>query len=168
MPKVLADGRIRLTFLTTKPVDPRKPTVAELNAGKTISLRIMKSDYKLGATGSETINETELCNVGTGKSFGATNYDGSVTVFRYLDPTTGKSLPGEDEAWDLLNTKGAQFWAYERENAEHDVAWAEGQEVDGYHVVADTAQKPSSREGYIKRTVPLGVLAAYEGAKVAA
>lgn len=168
MPKTLADGRIRVTVMTLKPANPRKPTVAELAAGKVISRKIMKSDYKLGATGDAEITETELCNKGAGKAFGETSYEGSVTPFRYLDPTTGKPITQEDDAWALLKTKGTELWFAEREGPDHDDADAEGQEVDVYHVVTSTPQKPSSREGYIKRTVQLGVLAAYEGSTIGA
>ena len=66
MPKVLADGRIKLVALTTAPVDPAAPTVSELDAGIDISCKVMHSDYSLGPTDSDTMDEKELCALGNG------------------------------------------------------------------------------------------------------
>ena len=162
MPKTLADGRTKLVALTAAPADPEAPTVAELTAGVDLSCKILKSDYRLSATGSDTINEAELCSTGNAVTYGASNYEGTVTVFRYLD-ATGAPETGEDDAWDALKAKGTTLWLVEREGPEYDSAWAAGDEVDVYEVVTDSPQKPTDRTGFIKRTVPLGVQRHYEG-----
>jgi len=163
MPKTLADQKIRLVFMTVRPADPKNPTVQELEAGVDLSCSIMKSDYQLGPTGDQTISEAALCEPGAGNDLGATDYAGSVTVFRMLDDT-GKADLEEDVAFQALKIKGTQGWIAEREGPRYDVPWESGQEVEVYQVTTGSAQKPSDRSaGYIKRTIPLGVQNAWTG-----
>ncbi len=100
MPKTLADGRILLTALTTPPANIAAITGAELASGKKISCRIMKSDYTLGPTGSDTVDETEMCKLGKGQAFGQSNYSGTITVFRYLDDV-GVAVVVDDFAFEM-------------------------------------------------------------------
>lgn len=167
MPKTLADARIKLTALTTKPANPLAPTVTELNAGIDLSCRINKSDYRLSATSSDTNGDQELCAEGNAVTFGASNYEGSLTPFRYLD-ATGKSDSTNDVAWTTLKAKGTELWLYERVGPKYDVTWATGDIADHYHVITDNPQAPSDMTGYIKRVVPLGVQDAAMGIVVAA
>ena len=167
MPKTLADGRIKLTVLTQKPKDLRAPTVDELKKGLEGSCQVLKSDYKLGATASETINEPALCTASNATVFGASNYGGSVSPF-ILKDEHGKTLADEATVWEALRTKGTTLWLVEREGPEYDKDYEVGDEIDIYEVVTDTPQKPSDRTGYIKRTIPLGVQNAYENVKVVA
>ena len=167
MPKTLADQKIRLTFLTTRPVDPTAPTVTELDAGVDLSCSIMKSDYQLGATGDQTISEAALCEPGAGNDMGATDYAASVTVFRMLDDE-GKADLEEDTGFQALKVKGTKGWLVEREGPRYDVDWADGQEVETYEVTTGSVQKPSDRSaGYIKRTIPMGVQNAWTTGVVA-
>lgn len=167
MPKTLADGRIALVALTTAPAKLDAPTAAELNAGTRLECRINKSDYVLGATGSSTIEEQELCKIGEAKDWGAASYEGSVTPFRYLT-ADGLADTANDIAWDLLKKKGTRLWLVEREGPAADEQFKAGQEVSVYEVNTDSPQKPSDRTtGYIKRVVPLAVLDARENVKVA-
>lgn len=167
MPAVIADGRIKLTALVAKPKNPAKPTAAELTAGVDLQEKVLKSDYRLSATASDTVNDAVLAATGNAVTFGSSNYEGSVTPLRYLDEN-GKSVAEEDDAWALLKTKGTTMWLAEREGPQHDKAWEAGDEVSVYEVVTDDPQKPSERTGYIKRVVPLGVQRAWENGTVGA
>lgn len=168
MPKTLADGRILLTVLTTKPKNLAAITLAELNAGKKISCRVMKSDYQLGATGNSEITEQEMCKRGEGKAPGPASYEGSLTVFRYLDEA-GKPIVEDDIAWDLLKELGTELWFVEREGPEESKQWESDDIYDVYEGITNTPTKPSDRfSGYIKRTVKLSITDAKEGAKVVA
>lgn len=160
MPKSLADGRIKLVALTTAPANPAAPTPTELNAGIDLSCRILKSDYRLSAVASDTVAEAELCSEGNAVVYGASNYEGSVTPFRYLTDE-GKADAANDVAWDTLKEKGTPLWLYEREGPEYTVPFATGDEVEGYEVITDNPQKPSDRSGFTKRVVPLGVQRAW-------
>ena len=90
MPKTLADARTRLIILLTKPANPRSILLSELTAGIDASCKILKSDYRLSPTASDTVTDAELCAEGNAVTFGASNYEGSISPFIYLDDT-GKS-----------------------------------------------------------------------------
>ena len=168
MPKALADGRILLTALTTPPKDIKNIKLEDIKAGKKISCRILKSDYQLGASGSDTVEETELCKIGKGQAAGLTTYEGQLTIFRYLD-NAGKAVQDEDFAFELFKAKGTELVLVEREGPEESKEWAEGDEYSAYLVTTDAMQKPSDRtSGYIKRTVPLKVSDAAEDRKIVA
>lgn len=166
MPKTLADGRTRLVALLTEPAIPGAPTVAELTAGTDLSCSVLKSDYRLSPVASDTVADTELCAEGNAVVYGASNYEGTITPFRYLDPD-GQPDATDDEPYDTLRTKGTYLWLVEREGPKYDVPFAAGDEVEVYEVVTDNPQKPSDRAGYIKRTIPLGVQRAWLDAVVA-
>ena len=167
MPKTLADARTRLAILTTKPANLSAPTTTELLAGIDASCKILKSDYRLSATASDTVADSELCSEGNAVTFGASNYEGSVTPFWYLDED-GQTVVLEDAVYQALKEKGTELWFVEREGPHYTEAWAVGDRVEVYEVVTDNPQKPSDRAGYIKRVVPLGVQNAVLDAVVAA
>lgn len=160
--KTLADGRITLWALTTKPKDITKPAAEEIKNGKKISCRIMKSDYALGADSDAEITEQEMCKKGEGKAPGPTSYAGNITVFRYLDDA-GKPVTADDFVWDLIKAKGATIWLVEREGPVESKEIEVGDIVSVYEVVLGTPTKPSDRfAGYIKRTAKLNVMDAAE------
>lgn len=168
MPKSLADGRVKVSALSTKPANPFAPTVAELGAGVDISCRILSSDYLLGSTDSDKIPEKELCKEGNANAIGASNYQAAVTPFRYFDETTKRAHATEDEVYQLLKAKGTTLYLYERNTAKKSTdAWAVGDEVDGFEIVTDNPQKPSDMGGYIKRRVPMEVQSAWLNGTVA-
>lgn len=167
MPKTLADGRIRFRILTTAPANPAAATAAEINAGLVAECRVLKSDFRLSAVASDSIGDTELCSEGNATAFGASNYEGNMTPFRYLDEA-GDADPAGDVVWEAVKEKGTTFWAVVSEGKPHSTDFATGDEYDLYEVITDTPQKPTDRSGYIKRVVPLGVQRAYENKIVAA
>ena len=159
MPKSLADAGIQLPTLTTKPVNVKAAKVSELTAAGVVNLMcfVNKSDYKLGATGNDSVDEIEACKKGKGNAPGPATYEGSVTPFWYLD-ASGKPIVEEMKGWDLLKQDGATLYLFEFEptSAGDTIVAADGYEY--YEVVTGTAQPPSDRfSGYIKRTVPLFV-----------
>ena len=166
--KTLADGRITLWALTTKPSSIAAPAVSEINAGKKISCHIMKSDYALGADSDTEITEQEMCKTGEGKAPGPTSYAGNMTVFRYLDEA-GKPVAADDFVWDLIKKKGTTIWLVEREGPVESKEIAADDIVSVYEVVLGTPTKPSDRfAGYIKRTAKLNIMDAAEDVKVLA
>lgn len=175
MPKSLADGRIKISIMTAKPVDPYKTTVAELNAGIDAACRIVSTDYNLGATASETVNEKALCQEGNATTPTTSNYEGSFTVFRYFDPVTGKAEsaatgPGGDvgdAVFQALKMKGSRVWIAQRFTSKKSTdAWAAGDEIEVFEVVTDNPQSAGA-EGYIKKKISLFVQDAWLNGEVA-
>ena len=56
MPKTIAEERIKVVALTTKPANIYAPKIAELAAGKDLSCKILFSDFRLSPTASDTVN----------------------------------------------------------------------------------------------------------------
>lgn len=156
MPLTLADGRQRVTVLTEEPADVKAITVAELAAGIYGGRNLNKPDYRLSATASDTVPDQPLEHMGNATTFGASNFEGTATVLRYLD-ATGKPETEGDELWEAMKVKGTRLWFVEREGPLATEDWAVGDEYEVFEVVTDEPQKPSDRAGYIKRTIPLGV-----------
>lgn len=168
MPLTLADGRIKLTVLTDIPEDLSAITVTELTAGLEAECKINKPDYRLSAVASDTVPDQPLCAEGNAVTFGNSNYEGTVTVLRFLDET-GAPEVAEDDLWETLRTKGTQLVFVERIGPKGSVDWAAGDEYEAYHVITDNPQKPTDRAGYVKSIVPLGVQnAVLDGVVVAA
>ena len=156
MPLTLADARTKLTVLTTKPADLSAITVTELTAGISAEARINKPDYRLSPTASDTVPDQPLNSEGNATTFGNSNYDGSITVLRFLD-SAGKGETTNDVLWDTMRTKGTDLWLVERTGPKASVAWTAADEYEVYEVITDNPQKPSDRAGYVKSVVPLGV-----------
>ena len=153
MPKSLADGKIKLTLFTAPLEDF---DAAALNTGVDIECNILKSDFRLSATTSETVDDTELCADGNAVVFGASNYEGNMTVFRYFK-SDGSVDAAADTLWAAAKEKGSHLYLAMRENGrDHEAEWINGDEGEYWHVITDEPQMPSDRGGYIKRTIPLG------------
>ena len=167
MPAMLADGRLRLRLLSEKPADPRAVTAAEANAGEKLECRILKSDYRLSPTASDTVPDTLLCAEGNAVTFGASNYEGSITPVRMLDED-GLADPDNDVAWDAAKKKGPKLWLLESEGRAHEEDFETGDEYSLYEADTDNPQAPTDRTGWIKRTVPLGVQNAWLDHKIVA
>ena len=156
MPKTIAEERIKLTALTTKPAEPLAPTPAELNAGVELSCKVLFSDFRLSPTASDTVNEPALCENGNSTAPGKSNYEGNITVFRFLDDD-GKPVVAEDDGWELVKEKGTELFLYKRIGPKFSQAWAAADKAEYFHALTDLPQDPTDLTGYIKKTVPLFV-----------
>src|SRR5690606_631536 len=103
MPKQISDERIALVLLDTPPADPDNITVAEFDAGTHLECRIM--DYRLSPAASDTVQMGELCTATNAQVPTRSNYEGTVTVLRYLD-ASGLADSGHDMAWQPLRQRG--------------------------------------------------------------
>lgn len=156
MPKTIADERIKLVALTTKPVDLNSIPVATLTAAVDLSCSVLMSDFRLTAVASDTVNEPALCEGGNSSAPGRSNYEGTVTPFRYLD-AEGLPEATNDEAFELMREKGTELWLVKRIGPKFDEPFATGQEVEVFHVFTDNPQDPTEFTGYIKKVVPMFV-----------
>lgn len=159
MPKQISDEHVALRALPEPPVNPKAITVEEWAAGVPLECRIM--DYRLSATASDAVPSGDLCEGTNAQAPGRSNYEGNVTVNRYLT-AAGLADAANDIAWVTFKEKGTTLHLVEREGPEHDAAGAAGQEVSYYEVITDNPSKPSDRGGFIRREVPLMVQRAAE------
>lgn len=163
MPRSLAEGHTKIAILTAKPANLAAPTVAELNAGIDASCRILASDFTFGAAASNSVDDKALCSTNNAKTFGASNYEAGLTLFRYFDATTKNAHATEDSLFTALKTKGVTFWVYARETAKLSTdAWAQSDEIYlGAEVINDVPQTVE-KTGFVKRRIPMEVQLAYD------
>lgn len=168
--RVLADGRIKFTVLTTKPVNPAAPTITELNAAGALDLscKVLADNFNFGATDSDKINEKALCTVNNANSLGASNFVLGFTMWRYA-ATAGGWDATDDAAFEALRVKGTTFWAYGRLTEKlATAAWAAADEIFlGVEAVTDTPQR-SEGGGFVKYRIPCEVQAGYPFIEAAA
>ena len=153
--KTLADGNTRVFMLATKPVDINAIKLSELTAPavRMISCNILASDFDLGPTGSETIDEKALCAKGNAQVFGLTNYGGGMTVFRFLDPATGLPDATDDYLWAAVKNKGTTIHLVVIEDGKAATATpVVGEEYSYYEMLTDDPVR-GDRTGYIKNRI---------------
>lgn len=155
MPKTIAEERIKLVALTTKPANVYAPKVSELAAGKDLSCSVLFSDFRLSPTASDTVSEPALCEGGNSSVPTKSNFEGNVSVFRFIDPLTGAAVAVEDFAWSLSKEKGTELHLYKRIGPKFSAPFAANQDVEYYHALTDEPQDPSDFGGYIKKVIPL-------------
>ena len=129
MPKTIAEERIKLVALTTKPANPYAPKVSELAAGKDLSCSVLFSDFRLSPTASDTVSEPALCEGGNSSVPTKSNFEGNVSIFRFIDPLTGAPITAEDFAWTLAKEKGTELHLYKRIGPKFSAAFAADQDV---------------------------------------
>ncbi|GAA2237726.1 hypothetical protein GCM10010401_07410 [Rarobacter faecitabidus] len=157
--KTLADGNPRVKILPAKPVDKNAITLTEANAAtaKYASSRILFSDFDLGPTGSETVDEKPLDATGNAQSFGLSNYGGGFTVLRFFDPATKIADDDDDWLYELVKEKGTVLHVYVRDTAKLATEVdAVGDEYSYYEVIVDDLVR-GDRTGYIKYRVACAV-----------
>lgn len=157
MPKTLAEGRTKLSFLAAKPTNPAAMTVAQANAGIDFSCAVLASDYRLSPTDSDRIDGMKaLCDEGNVRAMGSSNYEAGMSFFRFLT-TGGASDTPNDTAFTTFTGKGVTGYFAERVGKKSTDPWAAGDLYDLYEVVADNPQKPQDQAGYIRFRQPFEV-----------
>lgn len=157
MPRSLFEGNIRVDALATAPADAEAISVAsDLTGAVALSKAIMRAGFRLSPSGSDTLNEATLEDAGNAVDYGSSNFDASMTLFRYLD-ASGKSDATQDIAYELFTGKGIFLWLVKRVGPSAKTPLAVGDVVDLYPVVTDDPQDPTDLTGYVKFVQPLGV-----------
>src|SRR5690606_41634403 len=113
MPRVLADGKIKFTILTSAPADPAAPTASELNEGIDLSCKVLSSDFNWTATDSDRIAEKALCDEGNANAIGPSNYSVGFTLWRYYLAEGGIDASA-DAGFAAVKEKGTTLWGYAR------------------------------------------------------
>lgn len=143
-------------LLTTEPADLTAVTATEANAGIRAEC-FLTTDSRISASGSTTTQEAAICDGAVAAIPVDRQFEGSLTVFRDLDPATGQPAASGDEVFQALSEFGTTLWVLVSKGPEYTEDFASGQEYKVYEVITDEPQEPSSREGSIKEVVPLHV-----------
>lgn len=169
MPKSKAEGREKWILLSAPPANPEAVTLAEATAGIDASCAISSADSRISAAASATFSDPAICDEIAVTEFGQSNFEGNVAPFRYFDEL-GASETGtgdaevRDEVYQALKEKDTEMYVLIRDTSKRSREdLAAGDEYELYQVVTDTPQRPSSREGYQKRIVPLAIRNAWQG-----
>jgi hypothetical protein len=132
--------------------DINAPTVTELTAGRDLTC-LMVSTYEVRMDGSDTTSERAVCETSNVDVPTMGNYTGRFELFRQWDDVT--------EAWETadvlqwLDPKDVGYFV-RRLGFAHDDAYAAGQQVEVYKLMADEAQiQGGTGQGYLKATVPM-------------
>lgn len=152
--RVLADGRVKFTILTTKPANPAAPTITELNAGVDMSCAVLQEGFTFGATDSDKIQEKALCTQGNANTLGPSNGEVGFSVWRYFDEAGGFDAT-DDAPFETVKEKGTTLWGYARQMDKlATAAWAASDEIYyGAEFITDRPQR-SDAGGFIKYRVP--------------
>ena len=147
---------------------PRPRLLLSLRLALMLRATLPRTGYTLGPTTSETINDPELCVDVNATVYGASNFEGTFSVFRFFDEETGQVDAESDEVFEALRTKGVEVWLAERETGKKSTEPFEvGDEVSLYRVLLDNPQKSSDRTGWIKSTIVPAIQAGYLNVTVA-
>lgn len=167
MPRVLADGKVKFTILTTAPANPDAPTATELNAGIDLSCKVLASDFEFGPVDSETVAEPALCDEGNAEAYGRSNYAAAFTLWRYYLEAGGVDAT-EDAGFEAVKVKGATLYGYVRRTDKPATdAWAAADEIAfGGEVTNDNPQPQAG--GWLKYRVPMKVQRGWPFIEVAA
>lgn len=153
--RVLADGKLKWTILTTKPANIGGPTQTELAAGIEASQTTLTSDFTWTNTASATFDEKPLSVKGQSQSLGISAYELAATFMREYAAAGGPDTAGDDAAYQAVKEKGTTVWAYAREtDADSTAAWATGDEIYLGGEVQSDAPARVNNDGDLKRRIP--------------
>lgn len=161
MPRVLADGRTKLTILTSSPLDPANPTASELNAGIDMSAKVLTEGFSWTPADSDKVNEGALSDTTNSSALGRTNYNAAFTLWRYY-LTGGGVDPTADAGFAAVKTRGTTLWGYVRRSDKlASAVWAAGDEIQlGAEFINDTPQDPGAG-GWLKYAIKCEVQNGY-------
>ncbi|MDR0482810.1 MAG: hypothetical protein LBH13_06615 [Cellulomonadaceae bacterium] len=155
----LADGRDFVGYALTMPAgfdDGDGPVTIDPSDFENLTKSINKGDFRLSASGSDTVDDQPLSQEGNAVTYGASNLEGNVSILRGIDPATGKP-DAEDTAFTALGEKGTRVWLAHRVGPKATVPLSPGDTGWLYEAITDAAQEPQDRKGYIKNAIPLGM-----------
>lgn len=137
------------TGLTT----PATPKVTELSAAGTKALSsYVVTTTSINPTSSDTVSEKGITDTSNAVVPIIANFEGTLNLFR--DYTAG--TPTATDPMTIFTGSGVVGWIVRRLGLPASTAWAIGQKVDVFYVMADNPQQTGGQaDGYLKLTVPL-------------
>ena len=167
--RVLADGKIKFTILTTAPVNPAAPTAAELNAGIDASCKVAMADFRWTPTNSDSVDDAALCTSSNAKARGRGNAECAFTVYRWFT-TAGAIDTAADTVFAAAKTAGTNLYGYVRKDSSKPAtaAWAADDEIHMGALVETDHPQTRSGGSYIGDHIPCFVQDFWPQIKVAA
>lgn len=162
MARLLAEQRESWVILDTKPADVEAVTTTELEAGVRAEC-FFTTNTRLSPTGSTTATEASLCDTSSAQSPVTRQWEGSIEVFRDLDPDTGLPVSGGEAVFDALDAYAEKVWLWRRRGPLYSQDIAAGDPYDLFEVVLDAAQDPTDRSGSFKAVIPVFVHNQWKG-----
>lgn len=148
----LAKGRRKIGLVTTLPANWQ-----ELDPADIIDLTciVARSDFSLGYTDSDKVDDAPLCSVSNQQALDADNFAGSFNLYRYLNE--GGEAGSNDAAWPTLSTKNNLVHVIEREvpMALASVDWTDDDTGVVFPFTVDNPGWPTDLTGYLKRSIKL-------------
>lgn len=162
-PRTLADQNRKIVMIVD-PVDNLEAIPADvLNEAIELSCRTTQADTRFAPSASETLSDPAVCEDSGASTFGASQYEATLGLFRFFDEENpGHGDPEGDQAYDALKRKGTEVVIVERHtNLRWDAPFEGGQEYRAFRVQADNwVPAAEQHTGYIKGTFPMAVQAA--------
>lgn len=134
--------------------DVKAPKLTELNAAAATDITcFVLKNYEVRADGSNTTNESAVCDTAEGTVPTMKKYTGSLPLFRDF-ATTG--IPSATDPLTLFTEDYPQGYFVRRVGKPQETAFAVGDVVDVYHFIGDVPQiQGGTGDGFLKATVPL-------------
>lgn len=170
-PRTLADQNRKIVVLVDPVEDLEKITLDELTDESVIeaSCRTTQADTRFAPTDSETLSEPAVCEDAGAETFGASQYEGMMGLFRFFDEETpGQADPEGDILYEALRFKGTEIVVVERHvNKKWDEDFEAGDEIRAFRVETDNFVPATEQHvGYIKGTIKMAIKAAALNAEV--
>lgn len=144
------DENTRVVLLDEEPSNFEAPTTSELNAGLDITCELTAEGLQLGK-GNNSISSGGLCSGVDSTVPGRTTFSASLVGFKYKQPDASPF-------WDAAGPKGDEAWIYVRYGLPHDQAWANGDDIEGYHFLwGKRAVANSGTDTLVTFTVPIHI-----------
>jgi len=154
VPRLVDQGVTRLDWVPGEDgiADIEAPTLAELATGRDLTCT-MVSTYEVRMDGSDTTSERAVCETANVDAPTMQNYMGRFELFRQWDDTLQAWETEDPLEW--LDYKAVGYFV-RRLGFSRDTAYAAGQKVEVYKLMADEAQvNGGTGTGYLKATVPM-------------
>lgn len=154
MPRLVDQGVTRLDWVLGDDgiADIEAPTLAELATARDLTC-LMVSTYEVRFDASDTTSERAVCETANVDAPTMENYMARFELFRQWDPDLLAWETSDPLEW--LTYKSVGYFV-RRLGFAKDVAYAAGQKVEVYKLMADRAQvQGGTGQGYLKATVPM-------------
>lgn len=154
MPRLVDQGVTRLTWVpgVNGITTITAPTLAQLATGRDLTC-LMVSTYEVRFDGSDTTSERAVCETANVDAPTMENYMARFELFRQWDDALLAWETSDPLEWLAYKAVGHFV---RRLGFSKDQAYAAGQKVEVYKLMADRAQvQGGTGQGYLKATVPM-------------